>query len=298
MGRKKKEFADAPVTTEAGAVSLEPDDLQRHNETLAELSGRIFGEGMRLMAVDPSSLTLLKDNARFFKRETFRQLRDNVAADKRLSSVPLCYRYEDGKLEVLSGNHRVKASIEAGIPHILVLVITEELEKSKRIAIQLSHNALVGEDDQSILANLWAQIESVADKLYSGLDSEVVKELGDVDLVNVSTPQVPARMVTFMFTDGESEQLSEVLDMLADAAKRSSAVYVSPSERYEAFITLIKDVKDVEKIRDSSLAMLRLLEVSAEWLEGVKTGEAADAESSAGRVGEAESKKNKQGAAS
>ena len=246
------------------------EDFARHNETLAELSNQVFGQGMRLMAVDPASLVLLKDNARFFKRETFRQLRDNIAADKRLSSVPLCYQHEDGKLEVLSGNHRVKASIEAGLPWIMVLVITEEMEKSKRIAIQLSHNALVGEDDQSILANLWAQIESVADKLYSGLDSEAIKELGDVELVNFSTPQVPAHMVTFMFTDGEKDQLSEVLDMLADAAKSSSAVYVCPSEHYVPFTKLIKDTKDAEKIRDSSLAMLRLLEVAAEWLEGMK----------------------------
>lgn len=246
---------------------MEMDTLATYNATLAELSRQVFGPGMQLMAVAPASLTLLKDNARFFKRETFRQLRDNIAADKRLSSVPLCYRHEDGSLEVLSGNHRVKASKEAELSHIVVLVITEELEKSKRIAIQLSHNALVGEDDQSILANLWAQIESVNDKLYSGLDSEVVKELGDVELVNFSTPQVPAHMVTFMFTDGETSQISEVLDMLADAAKRSSAVYVCPSAHYEAFLRLIADVKHAEKIRDSSLAVLRLMEVASDYLE-------------------------------
>lgn len=246
---------------------MKMDNLAAHNATLSALSRQVFGAGMELMAVDPKSLTLLKDNARFFKRETFRQLRDNIAADKRLSSVPLCYRHEDGSLEVLSGNHRVKASMEADLPHIIVLVITEEMEKSKRIAIQLSHNALVGEDDQSILANLWAQIESVNDKLYSGLDSEVVKELGDVELVNFSTPQVPAHMVTFMFTDGEKDQLSEILDMLADAAKKSSAVYVCPAEHYGGFTKLIADVKNAEKIRDSSLAMTRLLEIAAEYLE-------------------------------
>ena len=166
--------------------------LEKRNEELAAVSADLFGDAMRLMVVKPESLTLLKDNARFFKRETFRQLRDNIAADKWLSSVPLCYRYPDGKLEVLSGNHRVQASIEAGIPLIMVLVITEELEKSKRIAIQLSHNSLVGEDDQSILANLWAQIENTRDQLYSGLDSEVVKDLKDVELVNFTTPNIPA----------------------------------------------------------------------------------------------------------
>jgi len=227
----------------------------------------MFGNGMRLMIAAPTSLTLLKDNARFFKRETFRQLRDNIAADKRLSSVPLCYRHDDGRLEVLSGNHRVQASIEAGIPHILVLVITEELDKSRRIAIQLSHNALVGEDDQSILANLWAQIESVQDKLYSGLDSETLKELGDVELVNFSTPQVPAHMVTFMFTDGEKEQLSEILDMLADAAKKSSAVHLGTAGQYDEFMRIVADMKNAEKIRDNSLAMTRLMEIAADYLE-------------------------------
>lgn len=246
---------------------MSENTFAQRNEELAAISREMFGDGMRLMIVPPASLTLLKDNARFFKRETFRQLRDNIAADKRLSSVPLCYRHDDGRLEVLSGNHRVQASIEAGIPHILVLVITEELDKSRRIAIQLSHNALVGEDDQSILANLWAQIESVQDKLYSGLDSETLKELGDVELVNFSTPQVPAHMVTFMFTDGEKEQLSEILDMLADAAKKSSAVHLGTAGQYDEFMRIVADMKNAEKIRDNSLAMTRLMEIAADYLE-------------------------------
>ena len=246
---------------------MQNDTLQQHNAELEAISQEMFGDAMRLMVVEPGRLTLLKDNARFFKRETFRQLRDNIAADKRLSSVPLCYRHEDGKLEVLSGNHRVQASIEAGLAHIVVLVITEKLDKSRRIAIQLSHNALVGEDDQSILANLWAQVESVQDKLYSGLDSEMLKELGEVELVNFATPQVPAHMVTLMFTDGEQEQLSQILDLLADAARRSSAVHVFQGTQYETFSKLLLDVKNAEKIRDSSLAMMRMLEIVSEYLE-------------------------------
>ena len=250
------------------------DALKKRNEELAAVSADLFGDAMRLMVVKPESLTLLKDNARFFKRETFRQLRDNIAADKRLSSVPLCYRYPDGGLEVLSGNHRVQASIEAGIPLIMVLVITEELEKSKRIAIQLSHNALVGEDDQSILANLWAQIENTRDQLYSGLDSEVVKDLKDVELVNFTTPNIPAHMVTFMFTDGEKEQLSEILDLLAGAAKKSSLVCLFKGSQYEGFVQLVADMKDFENIRDSSLAMVRLLEICTEYLDARKGGTA------------------------
>ncbi len=241
-------------------------EYAEENEQLRALSERIYGNGMRLMVVNPKSLTLLKENARFFKRETFRQLRDNIASDKRLSSVPLCYQYDDGHLEVLSGNHRVSAAVEAGLEKIVILVLTEEIAKSKRIAIQLSHNSLVGEDDQSILESLWAQIDSVADKLYSGLDSEIMKELKDVDLISFTTPQVPAHAVTFMFTDGEKDQLQEIMAMLQDSVSSSSAVYVAPRHEYEEFLDRIKDIKDAEKVRDGSLAMLRLLEIASEYL--------------------------------
>ena len=78
---------------------MSENTFAQRNEELAAISREMFGDGMRLMIVPPASLTLLKDNARFFKRETFRQLRDNIAADKRLSSVPLCYRHDDGRLE-------------------------------------------------------------------------------------------------------------------------------------------------------------------------------------------------------
>ena len=50
-------------------------DLTQRNEELAAISREMFGEGMLLQAVEPARLCLLKDNARFFKRETFRHYR-------------------------------------------------------------------------------------------------------------------------------------------------------------------------------------------------------------------------------
>ena len=244
------------------------ENIEQRNQELAAISAELFGDAMRLQIADPAKLILLKDNARFFKRETFRQLRDNIAADKRLSSVPLCYQHEDGSLEVLSGNHRVQAAIEAGLVRILVLVITENLEKSRRIAIQLSHNALVGQDDASILANLWAQIDSIQDKLYSGLDSESLKELGEVDLVNFAAPEVPAHFVSFMFTNGERERLEKILELLEAEAKKSAEVRVFPGSLYERFVKSLNGVKNAEKVRDGSLALIRLLEIVEEHLQG------------------------------
>lgn len=236
------------------------------NQKLLEISGQLFN-GMILQIVDPKDLVFLKDNARYFKRETFRQLRDNIKNDKKLSSVPLCYKLSDGKYEIISGNHRVRASIDAGLEKILVLVITEELSKSKRIAMQLSHNSLVGEDDENILASLWEQIEDINDKLYAGLDSNIIQELkDDIEFVNFSTPSVATHLVSFMFCDGETERLSQIVDELENTAKKSTVTFVAPKEQYEAFMKIIADIKHSEKIKDSSLALVKIISIIENYL--------------------------------
>ena len=56
----------------------------------------------RLELVDPGELKLLDKNARYMKAEQFQSLVENVRKDGNLSSLPLCYREEGGKLLVLS----------------------------------------------------------------------------------------------------------------------------------------------------------------------------------------------------
>lgn len=241
--------------------------FEKENRELLAVSEKLFSGTMILQIVNPNELVFLKENARYFKRETFRQLRENIQSDKKLSSVPLCYRLDDGKYEIISGNHRVRASIDAGLEKILVLVITEELSKSKRIAMQLSHNALVGEDDESILASLWEQIDSINDKLYAGLDSNSIKELADdIEFVNFSTPQVSTHLVSFAFSDGETEQLSQIIDELENTAKKSTAVFMGMKEQYETFMKIIADIKHAEKIKDSSLALVKIISIVEEYL--------------------------------
>ncbi len=241
--------------------------FEKENRELLAVSEKLFSGTMILQIVNPNELVFLKENARYFKRETFRQLRENIQSDKKLSSVPLCYRLDDGKYEIISGNHRVRASIDAGLEKILVLVITEELSKSKRIAMQLSHNALVGEDDESILASLWEQIDSINDKLYTGLDSNSIKELADdIEFVNFSTPQVSTHLVSFAFSDGETERLSQIIDELENTAKKSTAVFMGMKEQYEPFMKIIADIKHAEKIKDSSLTLVKIISIVEEYL--------------------------------
>lgn len=231
-----------------------------NNDALQRLSKSLYGESMSLRVVNPCDLALLKKNARVLKKDTFQQLTTNIAADKRLSSVPLCYPLADGKLEVLSGNHRVQAAIQAGLAKVLVMVIEEDLSKAQQIAIQLSHNALVGSDDPTILSELWAAIDDINAKLYAGLSSDEVERLEKVELVGFSTPQVCTRTMTFAFVDSEAERFNAVLGQLE--ALPAKEMHIADLREFNRFFDLLEGVKKSFDVRNSSLAMLKLMDIA------------------------------------
>ena len=81
--------------------------------------------------IDPRSIRLLRLNARFMRHETFQRLVANIKGDGVLTQTPFGWLVhdddtqerivgEDGEPvhEVLSGNHRIKAAIEAGLETI------------------------------------------------------------------------------------------------------------------------------------------------------------------------------------
>lgn len=240
--------------------NLTLEEVERQNVTLAETSKNLFGEAAALRIVDPRALLLRRENARFFKKEVFQQLVENLRADQRLSSVPLCHETPGG-LEVLSGNHRVKGSIQAELPWILVMVLTGPMEEGRQLAVQLSHNALVGQDDPGILAALWARVEDVRDRLYAGLSSDTMKDLEKINLVQFTTPSIATRILSFAFVQEEAELVDRVVSELS-AFRASDALYVAPMERFAEFFATLQKVKARDNVKNASLAMLHLVRLA------------------------------------
>lgn len=229
-------------------------------DELKQISATLFGSTAELEIVEPTSLQLLKTNAHYFKKEKFTQLVENVRNDQRLSSMPLCHRVEKG-LEVLSGNHRVKAAIEAKIPKILVMVLTESLSESRKVAIQLSHNELVGEDDESILAELWQKIDGIKEQLYTGLSSDKLKDLEKIKLVTFTTPAIGVKTVSFNFAVPDFEHLEEVTEQIS--AKPAHSKYVADMEDFTEFVAAIRKIKNSENIKNGALAVKFIIDLVA-----------------------------------
>jgi hypothetical protein len=110
------------------AVQHVLDQLNRH---LAELYGT---DGLKLAIVPQEDLEFVLVNARYMEQPVYAQLVANIKQDRYLSSVPFCwFNPETQKYLVLSGNHRVKAGIDAGLSSFLVLFIDRPLQHKNRL---------------------------------------------------------------------------------------------------------------------------------------------------------------------
>jgi malonyl CoA-acyl carrier protein transacylase len=75
----------------------------------------------------------------------------------------------------LSGHHRVDAAKAAGEEWLLILFTDRELSRQEQIAIQLSHNAISGEDEPTVLRELWGEL--VALGALGGMDYDAALKL-------------------------------------------------------------------------------------------------------------------------
>jgi hypothetical protein len=228
----------------------------------------------RLELVDPGELKLLDKNARYMKAEQFQSLVENVRKDGNLSSLPLCYREEGGKLLVLSGNHRTMAARQAGVEQLLVMVVADEKTADEKLGIQLSHNAIAGQDDLVILKELWESIGNVQAKLYAGLDSDTVKALEGIQFSAISEQRLQYKLANFMFLPEEIQSLDELLKETAMAFS-ADVVYLANLDTYDAFFDLVVKIKKKCVIKNSAAAFLKLLELARIGLEQMMTVEEA-----------------------
>lgn len=121
-------------------------------------------------------------NARYMTAQQHQRLVANIRRDGCLTSLPLVARCETDpdKLLIVSGNHRVDAAREAGIEEIDCIEIIDLLPKKRLVAIQLAHNAIEGQDDQSVLKSLYDEL-SIEWQEYSGLTDDAF----NLDDINV-----------------------------------------------------------------------------------------------------------------
>jgi len=229
-----------------------------------------LGNGLELWKVHPSSLREQDVNARSMPKAMFERLTKTVARDKRLESLPLCAKTERG-LEIVSGHHRNRAATAAGISEMFVLVDVTGLTRSQIAAKQLAHNAIEGQDNEQLLAEIYRQIEDAESKLEAFVDQKLDVELPKVKIEGLDV-EIDFKSVLLIFLPRVKERLDRALEYLRSSGQRLDGVYIAADSDYgplERAVRKIHDEYDVRVVSDIIGKMADLaLEASGVSVEG------------------------------
>ncbi|HUY98597.1 MAG TPA: ParB N-terminal domain-containing protein [Verrucomicrobiae bacterium] len=194
---------------------------------LAELGNQLTVARVAITALREQDV-----NARTMNAATFERLVANIRRRGELESLPYCARV-NGKVEIVSGHHRVRAARAAGLTEITVLIDESGLSRSAVTAKQLAHNALAGEDDQEVLRRLLADITDADDLLETGLPIPTPDDASLIPPLLQPHVDLSWRTVTLLFLPDQYEDFTALLKTIDG---RPDLVGAVPGDQFDAFL--------------------------------------------------------------
>jgi hypothetical protein len=221
-----------------------------------------LGNGLELRRVRLADLREQPINAQVMQPTEYERLVENVRNRGALESVPYCAQpVEDGPIEVVSGHHRNRAAIQAGLTHAVVLVDHNLTRRSEIVAKQIAHNVLVGQQDPQLLRQLVAQITSVDDLLSTGLRDDALPSVADDDTV-LATPSANFdwRTVTLTFLPHQFDRFAALIETLDG---HQDLVGVAAIEAYEPFSRACGDYGRIAGVKSVGTVVSVLTEIAS-----------------------------------
>lgn len=234
-----------------------------------EFKGRFGIMETEIIKINPRDIKLLEVNARFMKPEEYQKLVANIKKDGQLTSVPFCFYNENNQIEVLSGNHRVLASIDAELNEIEVMLCKDKLSKDQALAIQLSHNSISGQDDEELLRKLYGELESLEFKEYSGLTDEFINFCKEVEK-DFKVPNLSYQALNLLFLPEETKEIKEVLESISDLLNTNHILTsMKDYDEYLGTTTTISKCLNIKNPSTTFLAMIRLVKENMDKLKEI-----------------------------
>lgn len=196
-------------------------------------------------------------NAQVMEPRKFDTLTNNIKARGMLESLPYCYQEGGkGKIEIVSGHHRCRSALKAGITEIPVIVDTRPMSRSAIISKQIAANELTGESDKGILAQLVSRIDDAADLFATGLDmNDLPKEDAQIDVTAASLHEF-LNVVELYFFDGDFQRFKAFVEEHRDKTKM---LLVAPESLYEGFSDKVVEWCDENGVYSVSEMLMSLI---------------------------------------
>lgn len=220
-----------------------------------------------------ADLTLLTVNARYMTQSQFARLVSNLREDGHLTSTPLIYggegEYPEGHELVLSGNHRVRAGLEAGIEEAWFLLIDQPLPGARQIGMQLTHNAVEGQDDLAILKHLYDSIDDIDIRAYAGLDDKTLELLDQIDAESIAEANLDFYTISLVFLPTEADHARKVLDTLG---KQADETWLARYAEATATLDALAAAHSAHNVGNVATAMGLLVKVVEAHLTDLQKG--------------------------
>lgn len=230
---------------------------------------------VRVEKVRLGDLKLLELNARFMIHDQFHRLVANVKRDGALTSVPFAWKDRGGEYLVLSGNHRVQAAIEAlGADHeAWVMLCDDPMPKDRRVALQLAHNAIEGQDDPAVLKELYESMESIDWRSYSGLDDKALELIEQVDVGTLNEANLDFQTVVITFLPTELDAVKEAFDAVREElGSGPDEVWVGSMKEYDRFLDALDAAGRSYDVRNVAATLGLVLSVFEDHREDLSNG--------------------------
>ena len=146
----------------------------------------------------------------------------------------------------------------------------EPLDEQKRKAIQLSHNAISGEDDPATLAQIYGEIDDIDLKEYSGLDDKTLALLAKIVTEPAAAASLDWTIINFTFLPDEAARLKAALEQAQAAVKGVNVV--ARFKDYDRFMEAVAIAGSSYGVINGATSLLILLDIFDRHVADLRDG--------------------------
>lgn len=212
--------------------------------------------------IDISRIEEAKENANKMSDSDFAQLVDNIRVGGLSSSPTLWHRKADDMYVIISGHHRIMACRKLAYTKVGCLYAEEDdLSEDEKIATQISHNSLHGEDNKGILKRMFEEIKSVDFKQFAHIN---IDEIESIPMFQGSVlPESEHYNVSFILYKKDIEALKELFGIVQEDLTKSEMVIMADQDNSEELLqNTIRDIQKKYNVKSSNIAFCKILELA------------------------------------
>ena len=217
-----------------------------------------LGHDIQIAKVDIKIIREQDKNAHYMKPEMFRQLAENIKKRGIPESLPFCVLTD--KVEIVSGHHRLRASKEAGLKEIYVMLDVSGLTRSQIAAKQLAHNSLVGDDDPSMLKEIAKMITDVDDMIESFIGKDILGEpLAELEKLLSPKVEFDWKQIQFVFLPHQLKNLELFVEKTGGSFDFVGTAHV---DQYGKLMDSLQKYQNFKNVKNLGTAINAMIEAA------------------------------------